>query len=63
VKLDENKFKIFDVNPMMQKACYKDCPQKGKACFHIAMGAPFELCEYLDSLAGECNFDKGTKEP
>ncbi len=62
--LDPMKFKVENVNHMVDKCSYEGCIL-GKPCFFMAMGAPFEICEYFHSDAekpfAECSYEEEKK--
>lgn len=49
MQLDPNKFRPETVNHMRTQFTHEDCPQQGKACFQMAMGAPYGFCEFFKS--------------
>lgn len=70
MNLDPNKFKGVEINRMVTGFSYPGCPLN-RNCFHVALGGPFEPCEFFKSEenqpTAEClkmgeDFD-GSKEP
>jgi hypothetical protein len=67
MNLDPTKFKSETVNHMVTRFTHEDCPSKGSTCFLMAMGAPYEYCEFFKSddnkPTAECSFGEKAKEP